>query len=327
MKKSDKILLASLAVLAAVGLVIWYYWDKVDQEEDGSQQPQGAVVNNFDDCASAGYAVAESYPRQCSTPDGRTFVENIGNELEKADLIRIASPRPNDTVQSPIRITGKARGFWFFEASFPAKIYDANGKELGTAIVAATEDWMTEEFVPFEAMMEFKAPTTATGTLILQKDNPSGLPENDDQLVVPLKFGMAEGVQQVSLYYYNASKDQDPAGSGAKCSEAGLAEVKRNVRAEDSLVEDTIKMLLQGGLTAEEKTAGISAEFPLPEFELEGSSLDANGVLTLTFQDPQSKASGGSCRVGVLRMEIEATAKQFPEVKSVRIMPEDIMQP
>lgn len=326
MKKSDKVLLVSLIVLALGASVVWYYWDRVDQDNNG-QGDQQTVVNDFNGCVSAGYAVAESYPRQCSTPDGRTFVEDIGNELEKTDLIRIASPRPNDTIQSPIRITGEARGFWFFEASFPVKIYDANGKELGTAIATATEDWMTEEFVPFEAMMEFKAPTTAAGTLVLQKDNPSGLPENDDKLVVPVKFGAGEGMQQVSLYYYNATKDEDPSGGGVKCSAAGLAEVKRNIKAGTSVIEDTIRLLLAGGLTAEEKAAGISTEFPLEDFALESSSLDESGVLTLTFQDAQSKASGGSCRVGVLRMEIENTAKQFPEVKSVRIMPEDIMQP
>lgn len=326
MKKSDKVLLISLAVLAAGALVIWYYWDKVDEENNG-QGSQQTVVNDFNGCVSAGYAVAESYPRQCSTPDGRTFVEDIGNELEKTDLIRVSSPRPNDTVQSPIRIAGEARGTWFFEGSFPVRIYDSNGKELGTAIATATEEWMTEEFVPFEAMMEFKAPVMATGTLVFQKDNPSGMPELDDQLIMPVKFGEDEGMQQVSLYYYNVTKDEDPAGGGVRCSAAGLAEVKRNVKAGTSVIEDTIKLLLAGGLTAEEKTAGISTEFPLQGFELESSSLDQNGVLTLTFQDPQAKASGGSCRVGVLRMEIENTAKQFSEVKSVRIMPEDIMQP
>lgn len=34
-------------------------------------------INSFEDCAAAGYPVMESYPRQCKTPDGRTFVENI----------------------------------------------------------------------------------------------------------------------------------------------------------------------------------------------------------------------------------------------------------
>lgn len=47
---------------------------------------------------------------------------------------------------------------------------------------------MTEEFVPFEAKIEFEILATSKGVLILEKDNPSGLPENDDQLRVPVRF-------------------------------------------------------------------------------------------------------------------------------------------
>ena len=30
-------------------------------------------VKDFEDCRAAGYQVLETYPRQCKTPDGRTF--------------------------------------------------------------------------------------------------------------------------------------------------------------------------------------------------------------------------------------------------------------
>lgn len=33
------------------------------------------AVASFDECARAGYAVMESYPRQCASPDGHTFFE------------------------------------------------------------------------------------------------------------------------------------------------------------------------------------------------------------------------------------------------------------
>lgn len=33
------------------------------------------VITNFDECAQAGNAIMESYPRQCRTADGRLFVE------------------------------------------------------------------------------------------------------------------------------------------------------------------------------------------------------------------------------------------------------------
>src|SRR3989344_4244670 len=104
------------------------------------------------------------------------------------DLIRLENPKPNQFITSPPVVTGEARGYWYFEASFPVRVYDANGVELGVIPAQAQGDpisgevnWMTEEFVPFRAILEFKKPTTETGTLVLQKDNPSGLPENDSE--------------------------------------------------------------------------------------------------------------------------------------------------
>ena len=34
-------------------------------------------INSFEECVNAGYPVMESYPRQCATPDGRSFTEVI----------------------------------------------------------------------------------------------------------------------------------------------------------------------------------------------------------------------------------------------------------
>ncbi len=39
--------------------------------------PGGGSISSFEDCVQAGYPVMESYPRQCKTPEGRTFVEVI----------------------------------------------------------------------------------------------------------------------------------------------------------------------------------------------------------------------------------------------------------
>ena len=35
------------------------------------------MITNFEECVRAGYPIAESYPAQCFTPDGRGFVEEI----------------------------------------------------------------------------------------------------------------------------------------------------------------------------------------------------------------------------------------------------------
>lgn len=48
---------------------------------------------------------------------------------------------------------------------------------------------MTNNYVPFTAKLTFEAPEGGgAGTLILRKDNPSGLPENDDEIEIPVTF-------------------------------------------------------------------------------------------------------------------------------------------
>jgi len=154
---------------------------------DNSANLDNDKIKNFEECAAAGYPVEEIYPAQCFA-DGKSFTENIGNEMELLDLIKIYSPRPNARIASPLTISGQARGKWFFEADFPVKLFDENNNEIGQAIAQAQSDWMTEDFVEFLAVIEFDAPTTTTGTLILAKDNPSDLPEYNNQLIVPVKF-------------------------------------------------------------------------------------------------------------------------------------------
>lgn len=106
----------------------------------------------------------------------------------KADLIHVASPGPGEMIQSPLMAQGEARGHWFFEASFPIHLLDGNGKELTVGIAQAQKEWMTTEFVPFSTTMQFQKPQTETGTLVFKKDNPSGLPEHDDELRIPVLF-------------------------------------------------------------------------------------------------------------------------------------------
>jgi hypothetical protein len=104
-----------------------------------------------------------------------------------SDIV-VSAPKAGDLVKSPVTIVGKARGTWFFEASFPIRIIDGNGRELGRMAASAQGDWMTTDFVPFAASLSFISPTTTTGTLILEKDNPSGLPANAAELRIPLRF-------------------------------------------------------------------------------------------------------------------------------------------
>ena len=106
---------------------------------------------------------------------------------EKPDLIKIILPQSGAVVKSPLLVEGEARGFWFFEASFPVKLIDEQGNLIVQGIAQAQDEWMTENFVPFKATLEFSTFATS-GFLVLEKDNPSGLPENSDEVRRAVRF-------------------------------------------------------------------------------------------------------------------------------------------
>lgn len=108
--------------------------------------------------------------------------------LPNADLIHPRTPMSGELVKSPLIVEGEARGGWFFEASFPVRLLDANGKEITVTPAQAQGEWTTENFVPYKATLTFKTPTTDTGTLVLEKDNPSDLPENAKEVRIPVRF-------------------------------------------------------------------------------------------------------------------------------------------
>lgn len=111
-----------------------------------------------------------------------------------SDQIKVTKPTPNQVLENPLIIEGEATGTWFFEATFPVKLLDANGNIVATHFAQAQGEWMTEDFVPFKAQIEFKKPDTDTGILILEKDNPSGLPENAAKIEIPVRFNQSEKI-------------------------------------------------------------------------------------------------------------------------------------
>lgn len=241
--------------------------------------------------------------------------------------ILITEPQPQQIITSPLIITGKARGFWYFEAQFSVELYDSQGNFLGKTILQAQDDWMTEDFVPFQGELTFIQPQTSSGILKFLSDNPSGLPQNQKIFELPVKFGNVS-TRKVLLYYYNPKLDQDETGN-IQCSRNGLVPIEKEIAISNTPIKDTIDLLLKGkeNLSPEDIENGITTEYPLEGFSLKEVNLKSDGTLILKLEDLLNKTVGGSCRVGVLWFQIEATAKQFPEVKSVKFLPEELFQP
>lgn len=128
---------------------------------------------------------SEAFPSNTEETDS-----NLEPPSKVDDLIILESPRVENTVSSPLVVRGEARGTWFFEATFPVILTDWDGRIIAETYATAQDEWMTEAYVPFEATIEFDVDTSVSnrGSLILQKANPSDLPENDNALEITIYF-------------------------------------------------------------------------------------------------------------------------------------------
>ena len=258
---------------------------------------------------------------------GGYFVFSDKEKEEKPDLITLDYLKPNQTIESPLLISGKARGYWYFEASFPVKIVDDIGFILGLKPAQALSDWMTEDFVPFSATILFAAPSTAKGKLILEKDNPSGLPENADQRVIPIYFKDAPTVSgelmSVKIFLSDSRFVNEPYFDCSK-----TIALERQVPKTQAVARAALEALLRGAIE-EEKNQGYISNIN-PGVGLQGLAIK-DGTAKVDFDEQMVFQVGGSCRVAAIRAQIADTLKQFPTVRDVIISingrTEDILQP
>lgn len=107
---------------------------------------------------------------------------------EKGVKVTLTSPTVGQKVTSPLAVTGSVPGSWSFEAQFSIRLIDAQGNLLDEAPARLQGDWMTDNLVPFTAMLEFGTGASQKGTLVLLRSNQSGLPANNDSVIIPIVF-------------------------------------------------------------------------------------------------------------------------------------------
>jgi len=229
--------------------------------------------------------------------------DNIATE------IKIDAPVANQVVSSPLEISGQALGTWYFEASFPVKLIDEGGQTIAQGVATAQSDWMTTDFVPFKAELNFTAPSSTIGMLIFSNDNPSGLPEKEKQLGIPVRFN---GVQQtpVKVYLNNSGLSNN----STDCSL--VFPVQRLITKTSATARAALEQLLSGATDAE-KNLGYSSSI---NSGVKINSLTiTNGTAKVDFDQQMDYQMGGSCRVTAIRAQITQTLEQFPTIKKVII--------
>lgn len=90
------LIILSLVLAALIGAGLGYFIGY----DHGIEAPTDEAITSFEDCAAAGYPVMESYPEQCRTPDGVTYVREIPEEEKETPQ---GLEEPNKTAPKPVR--------------------------------------------------------------------------------------------------------------------------------------------------------------------------------------------------------------------------------
>jgi hypothetical protein len=265
------------------------------------------------------------------TPTPSATATPSTNPIPISDLIQVTTPvsgqqidiNPISSAKSMVLVSGKARGSWYFEASFPVKILDAYGNILAEDSIQTSENWMTEDFVPFAKEIGFTPPSTLTGTVILMNDNPSGDPAKSRELQIPIKFN----ISTTTVKAYFGSETKNP--GAIDCSL--VYPVTRTIAKISQIARASLEELLKGPTDAEKNDANKYYTLIPSGVKIKSLNIDSKGVAKVDFDSALEQGVGGSCRVSAIRSQITQTLKQFTTVKSVVISidgrTEDILQP
>lgn len=311
-----KIIFISITIIILAGTALLFGMRFLDGSEDDWICQNGEwVKHGHPDSAK---------PTSLCGDDKKTEMEKKSSKGKvmdaKDNLIVVTSPAPGAVISSPVEIVGEARGTWFFEGDFPITIKDKDGRALAAAPARALGEWMTTEFVPFRAIMEFSAPSGSQGTLVLTRDDPADFSVREE-IEVPVTFGNAPSMK-IKLFFSSNYYNPD----AQKCE--NVYEVERVIPKTKAVAKAALEELL-AGLTEGEKKAGFSTNLN-PGIKVKSIAI-ANGTAKVDFDSKMEEGMGGSCRTAAVRAQIEETLKQFPTVKSVIISvdgrTEDILQP
>lgn len=138
--------------------------------------------------------VTQQVPSTPSQADSEQISDGGTNKPTGTD-VQITSPDLSKPINSPLKLTGKIKPNYSFEAVFPIRLENAAGKTIASGQGHVTTDDLNQEFVPFTAEIKFSQ-TAGKGSLVIMNDNPSGLPENDKKISLPVTFGATGAVSQ-----------------------------------------------------------------------------------------------------------------------------------
>lgn len=224
-----------------------------------------------------------------------------------SNLPILLTPQPDATLTGPLIIKGYVPKNWTFEGQFRLQLLDNRRNIILADRVPVEWDAKNQkEILYFVSSYNYRT-TASSGFLVLQNDNPSGLPENSKRIEIPVKFA-APLPGTAYLFLYSPAEDQ-------KLSENPACQTVLPEAVSIGLSKTPLK-----------DTLNLLAKRMHPDFYVKSLNLK-NGLLTIEFPEINGFTTGGSCAQGINTTEVLKTAQQYSEVKEVKIIPATIFQP
>ncbi len=273
------------------------------------------------------YEFCSKFISKCDEGEGN--VMGMVLTSRNGDSITLDNLKSNDTHAVGYVIEGSALGSWYFEGVFPVRAYNSQGEIIRTMFAEATEDWMTDESVPFAIELDIEIEDEEEITLRFEKSNPSTLQENSDYVEVKFRLkALSEETESetdmssVKVFFGNSKMNPEV----LDCSL--VFPVTRDI--EETVAVGRASLLeLFDGPTTEEIEQGYYTSIN-DGVEILSLVID-DGVAKVDLNGKLQEGVGGSCKVTTIRAQIEETLKQFPTVDSVIIsidgQSQDILQP
>lgn len=123
----------------------------------------------------------------------------------------IVNIKDNQIIKSPLIIKGNSKNVWFgFNGILgTVELISDSGNSFGKSKLNIIGNWMTEDSVEFESIIEFDANSEMKGKLVFKAENPSGEPRNDKSFIIPVQFESDVFNENNSLFKYFFEKILD----------------------------------------------------------------------------------------------------------------------
>ncbi len=228
--------------------------------------------------------------------------------------ITITSPKTNDTVYSPIVVTGKAR---VFENQFTVQVKNSSGAVVAEAHVF-TDAKDAGQFGNYSVRIPIPA---GVATAMMKVEALSYSPKGD---------GSFEGYAAVpvQLKYTDTMNVYTAFLNGSDCTTVTL--FPREITRTNQPMYMSLAELLKGPAPVE-VSKGAQTQIPAGS-EMNSLRISGDGrTAYVDFNQVLGEGVAGSCRITAIRSEIENTIKQFVGIDTVVISidgkTEGILQP